>query len=200
MKTLFRFCAAGAALLGAMAMANLAAAQDTPVLAITLAPAKNMAKLAVTSSDFQNGGKLADKFTQYGANMSPTLSWSAGPAGTQSYTLITEDAGVKRHDPIIHWVIYNIPAGTTSLPEHVSTDAHPANVAGAMNGLNQRGNSGFMGPKPPAGMTHPYHFQVFALDEKLDLDPAKANRMAVVNAMKGHVLASGQIVVNYTGK
>ena len=67
-------------------------------------------------------------------------------------------------------------------------------------GLNQRKAAGYMGPKPPAGMTHPYHFEVFALDSKLDLDPAMTDRMALINAMKGHVLAEGEIVVNYTGK
>jgi phosphatidylethanolamine-binding protein (PEBP) family uncharacterized protein len=60
--------------------------------------------------------------------------------------------------------------------------------------------AGFLGPKPPAGQTHPYHFEVFALDTKLRLDPANTDRNAVVAAMKNHVLAEGDIVANYTGK
>jgi phosphatidylethanolamine-binding protein (PEBP) family uncharacterized protein len=69
-----------------------------------------------------------------------------------------------------------------------------------MQGLNVRKAAGFLGPKPPAGQTHPYHFQVFALDTKLRLDPATTDRNAVVAAMKDHVLAGGDIVANYTGK
>ena len=71
---------------------------------------------------------------------------------------------------------------------------------GIMQGLNVRRTAGFVGPKPPAGQTHPYHFEVFALNRKLNLDPAKADRAAMLDAMKGHVLAVGDIVVNYTGK
>ena len=54
--------------------------------------------------------------------------------------------------------------------------------------------------KPPAGQTHPYHFEVFALDTRLGIDPVKADRTTVVNAMKGHVLAEGEIIGLYTGK
>jgi phosphatidylethanolamine-binding protein (PEBP) family uncharacterized protein len=69
-----------------------------------------------------------------------------------------------------------------------------------MQGKNVRGTVGYIGPKPPAGQTHPYHFQVFALSQRLNVDPAKADRDTVVTAMRGKVLASGDIVVNYTGK
>jgi len=69
-----------------------------------------------------------------------------------------------------------------------------------MQGLNARKAAGFLGPKPPAGQTHAYHFEVFALDTKLHLDPANTDRNAVVAAMKDHVLAGGDIVANYTGK
>jgi Raf kinase inhibitor-like YbhB/YbcL family protein len=105
--------------------------------------------------------------------------------------------GVNRPDPISHWVIFDIPATLTSLPQGVPTDAKPAKPAGAINGLNQRKAAGYMGPKPPMGVTHPYHFEVFALDTKLGLDPATADRKAVLAAMKDHVLASGEIVAPY---
>jgi Raf kinase inhibitor-like YbhB/YbcL family protein len=203
----FKLCAAGAALLGAACFAGYANAQTAaapaggpPVLATTLAPAKGGAKLTVTSPDFKTGDSLNDMFTQNGASKSPAISWSKGPAGTQSYVLLTEDAGGQRADPVIHWVVYDIPADATGLPQGVPTDAKIASPAGAMNGLNQRGEPGYRGPKPPAGQTHPYHFEVFALDTKLGLDPASANRMAVVNAMKNHVLAEGEVIANYTGK
>jgi Raf kinase inhibitor-like YbhB/YbcL family protein len=86
----------------------------------------------------------------------------------------------------------------TGVPGNQPTDA--TLNSGAMQGLNVRKASGFLGPKPPAGQTHPYHFEVFALDTKLRLDPATTDRNAVVAAMKSHVLAGGDIVANYTGK
>jgi phosphatidylethanolamine-binding protein (PEBP) family uncharacterized protein len=69
-----------------------------------------------------------------------------------------------------------------------------------MQGKNVSGGGDYVGPRPPAGPTHPYHFQVFALNRTLDIDPADADRMTVINAMKGRVLASGSMVATYTGR
>jgi Raf kinase inhibitor-like YbhB/YbcL family protein len=170
-----------------------------PVLASKLAPAKGGSlRLTVTSSVFSSGVDLDDRFTQNGDNMSPSITWSKGPAGTLSYVVLTEDAGVNRKDPIVHWVIYNIPSTTTSLPQNVPTDATLEN--GAMQGKNVRGAVGYIGPKPPAGQTHPYHFEVFAINGRLNVDPATADRATVIAAMKNRVVAQGDLVVNYTGK
>jgi Raf kinase inhibitor-like YbhB/YbcL family protein len=115
-----------------------------------------------------------------------------------SYVVLTEDAGVNRPDPVSHWVIYDIPSTVTNLPENTPTEAKLDN--GAMQGLNVRKATGFIGPKPPAGQMHPYHFEVFALNKRLNIDPATADRAAVVAAMKGHVLALGDLSAYYTGK
>jgi Raf kinase inhibitor-like YbhB/YbcL family protein len=178
---------------------NAAGGDGPPVLANKIAPSQGVAaRLLVTSSSFNSGGALDDKYTQNGDNMSPGLSWTKGPPGTQSYAILTEDAGVNRHDPIVHWVIYNIPSTSMSIPQNMPTDAHLEN--GAEQAKNVRGSAGYIGPKPPAGQSHPYHFEVFALNTRLSIDPATADRQAVVNAMKNHVLSSGEVVVNYTGK
>src|SRR6185437_1839387 len=183
----------------AYAQGQAPAGDGPPVLASKIASAKGgSSRLLVTSNAFSGGGSLDDKFTQNGDNMSPGIDWSKGPAGTQSYAVLAEDAGVNRHDPIVHWVIFNIPSTTTSLPQNVPADAKLEN--GAEQGKNVRGTAGYIGPKPPAGQTHPYHFQVFALNTRLNLDPATADRNTVVNAMKNHVLATGDLMVNYTGK
>ena len=113
---------------------------------------------------------------------------------------MTEDTGVKRPNPIYHWVLYNVPADVTHLDAHMSTEAMPKMPKGAENGLNIRGKSGYMGPHPPAGQTHPYHYEVFALDTTLDIAPDKATHDAVVEAMKGHVLAEGEVVGQFEGK
>jgi len=170
-----------------------------PVLASKLAPAKGGSlSLTVSSSVFSSSTELDDRFTQNGDNMSPAISWSKGPAGTQTYVVMAEDAGVNRHDPIVHWIIYNIPSTTPRLPQNVPADATLEN--GAMQGKNVRGAVGYIGPKPPAGQTHPYHFQVFAINGKLNVDPATADRATVLAAMKNRVVAQGDLVVNYTGK
>lgn len=182
-----------------LAQGQNAGAEGPPVLANKIAiPGGAPARLIVTSGAFTSGDALNDKYTQNGDNMSPSLSWSKGPLGTQSYVVLTEDAGVNRHDPIVHWVVYNIPSTVTTLPQNLPTEAHLE--LGADQGKNVRGSAGYIGPKPPAGQTHPYHFEVFALRTKLNLDPANADRQAVVNAMKSSVLAYGEVVANYTGK
>jgi Raf kinase inhibitor-like YbhB/YbcL family protein len=170
-----------------------------PVLANKIAlPSGGSSRMLVTTNAFEPGGALTDKYTQNGDDMSPGLSWSKGPPGTQSYVILAEDAGVNRHDPVVHWVVYNIPSTVTSLDQNVPAKAHLE--IGAAQGKNVRGTAGYIGPKPPAGQTHPYHFEVFALDTKLNLDPSNADRKAVVDAMKSSVLASGEIVAKYTGK
>ena len=183
--------------IGGVALAQEGAG-GPPVLAKQMVKVKGGGKLMVTSPVFASGEDLDDKYTQNGANMSPPLKWSKGPTGTRSYVVLAEDSGVNRHDPVFHWVLYNVPGTVTGVPEHMGSD--PTLEDGTMQGLNVRKSAGFLGPKPPAGQTHPYHFEVFALNTKLDLDPAKADRNAVVEAMQGHVLAAGDIIANYTGR
>jgi len=177
---------------------NAAAESGPPVLAKDIVPARFGTRLYVTSSAFYAGGTLDDKYTQNGENMSPPIAWAKGPTGTRSYVVLLEDSGVNRPDPIVHWIIYNLPSTATRVGQEIPTDETLSN--GAMQGKNVRDETGYIGPKPPAGQTHPYHFEVFALNTRLDLDPETADRDAVLEAMKSHVIASGNIVANYTGK
>jgi Raf kinase inhibitor-like YbhB/YbcL family protein len=174
-----------------------AAQGGPPVLAKELARARVGGRISVTSTAFSSGNVLGDKYTQNGANMSPPLAWTRGPTGTQSYVILAEDSGVNRSEPIVHWVVYNIPSTVRTLREDMPEGTTLPN--GALQGKNVSGQSGYLGPKPPAGQTHPYHFQVFALNTRLNIDPANADRAAVIEAMKGKVLALGDIVANYTG-
>ena len=182
----------------AQGQANGPAQSGPPVLAKQLVSPRQSSRLLVTSPAFGSGDALNDRYTQNGANVSPPIAWTKGPLGTRSYVLLAEDAGVNRPEPVFHWVIFDIPSSMTQVSGNQPTDANLSN--GAMQGLNARKASGFLGPKPPAGQTHAYHFEVFALDKKLGLDPANTDRNAVVAAMKEHVLAEGDIVANYTGK
>jgi len=169
-----------------------------PVLAKEVAPARQGTRLRVTSPAFTSGRTLNEEFTQDGENMSPPLEWSRGPAGTRSYVIIAEDASVARPEPIVHWVVYNIPAAVQRLPRDMPSEATLPN--GARQGKTASGSPGYVGPNPPAGQTHAYHFQVFAVNTTLDIDPANADRNTVLEAIKGRVMASGDIVGDYTGQ
>ena len=183
---------------GALAAAGAAFAQS-PVaptevtidkLALTNIPAITNAKLTVRSPAFKNMNDIPFENTQFRADTFPGLIWSRGPAGTKSYSVIMQDTDVKLADgsEILHWTMYNIPAKVTSLPAGM-TDP----VAGSAYGPNIRAAvSAYLGPKPRAGPAHRYHFQVFALDTTI-VD-APANYAALAAAMKGHVVASGQII------
>ena len=173
------------------AMAQLpppAVEAGAPMAALLLAPAKGMAKLTVTTPAFKDGADIPFENTQYRGNIFPGLAWTAGPAGTKSYAVIMQDLdGVRNGNPILHWTMFNIPAGTLKLDA-----AMKAPPAGANYGPNIRGAAqAYMGPRTPAGPKHRYHLQVFALDTTV---PADGAYDALLAAMKDHVLASGQVV------
>jgi phosphatidylethanolamine-binding protein (PEBP) family uncharacterized protein len=78
---------------------------------------------------------------------------------------------------------------------HDVAEGRPA--AGASEGRNSTLRDGWTGPNPPPGHgVHHYHFELFALDSPLDVDE-DAGRDALVRAMRGHVLASGDLVGTY---
>jgi Raf kinase inhibitor-like YbhB/YbcL family protein len=154
--------------------------------------------LRVVSSMFVSGDALPERYTQNGENISPPISWNRGPAGTVAYVVLVEDNSVNRPEPIVHWIVYDVPGTVTRLPLGVPAGDRLEN--GALQGKNIAGTSGYIGPKPPAGETHNYHFQVFALTGRLNLDPATADRATVLAAMRGKVITSGDLIGRYTGK
>lgn len=159
-------------------------------LVLLTAPAKGGAKLTVSSPAFKQMGDIPFENTQYKGNVFPGLSWSAGPKGTTSYVIVMQDADAMRNGaPILHWTMINIPGSVTKLDAAMS-----APPAGASYGPNIRGaNQAYMGPRTPAGPKHRYHLQVFALDAQLPADNI-VTFDALTGAMKGHVLASGEVI------
>jgi Raf kinase inhibitor-like YbhB/YbcL family protein len=173
------------------------AAQGTRVpLAMARPETQAQGKVAVTSSAFSNNGAMPMKFSEYADGVSPPLAWAAVP-NAKSYALIMEDPDAKPALPFIHWVAWNIPADVTRLPEGVQEQPRLTEPEGVLQGRNTRGSTGYYGPRPPVGeAAHRYHFQVFALDTKLEV-PFGADRDQVLAAMQGHVLAKGEIVGKY---
>ena len=148
------------------------------------------AQLTLTSPAIAPGAVIADDYACTGPDRSPALTWSNAPQSTKSFVLVVEDPDAPG-GTFIHWVAYNIPAQTTSLPAGVPQTAEIA--GGGKNGINGFDHIGYNGPCPPPGKMHHYHFRLFALDSTLTPGD-KADAAAVESAMKGHVLATAELV------
>ena len=152
--------------------------------------------LTLTSPAFENEGEIPVVYTCEGDDISPALAWSQVPAGAASLALIVDDPDAP--DPRapkmtwVHWVLYNLPASSTGLPEKVSPSDLPA---GTLEGLNDWKRTGWGGPCPPIGR-HRYFFKLYALDTVLpDLRvPTKAKLEA---EMDGHILTQAVLMGTY---
>jgi len=158
-----------------------------PAPAPTVIPAPE-AVFTLTSPSFAANAEMADQYTFQmggqcsGENYSPALAWSGVPAGTQSFalTVIDPDGGNW-----VHWILFNLPAETTSLPEA----SGGAEIGG--KGQNSFGELGYGGPCPPGG-THRYVFTLYALDTALDLtEGAKIKDLQA--ALEGHILGQTEL-------
>ena len=149
--------------------------------------------MQITSSAFREGEAIPRKYTCDGEDVSPPLSWSGASEGTESIALISDDPDAPM-GTWVHWVIYDLPAGVTSLPEGVESVERPQ--VGGIHGITDFRRLGYGGPCPPSG-THRYFFKLFALDNVMDL-PASATKKKLLQAMKGHILAEAQIMGTYS--
>ena len=168
-------------------MSFLAAAQ-------TPAPAA----MILTIPGFPDGSQIPAKFSQaapgvaVGEGTSPAMNWTNVPAGTQSFFLNMHDMDLARNkttDDQAHWVLWNIPASATGLPEGVPKGSQ------LPDGSYQISATGPMYRGPGAGANGPFHhyvFELYALDIKLDVTPstdAFETRANVMKAIQGHILA-----------
>ena len=149
--------------------------------------------IKLTSTAFAEGQPIPVKHTGQGEDVSPALLWSEIPPGTKSLALICDDPDA----PVgtwVHWVIWNIPPETPGLAEAVPQKAELP--SGARQGMNDFRKMGYGGPMPPAGAAHRYYFKIYALDIQPDLK-AGATKDKLLAAMKGHILAEGQLMGTY---
>ena len=147
-------------------------------------------QLSVTSTDLAAHRPIPQQFwgcTDSG--VSPELSWSGAPASTQSYAVLMFDPDAPTGSGFWHWVAWDIPPGTTSLPTGAVLPA------GSVSGENDAGTFGYTGPCPPEGdVIHHYQITVIALSvPTLGIDAT--THPAVVGFLTGHnALAAGQLV------
>jgi hypothetical protein len=147
------------------------------------------AKMKITSSAFQEGGNIPSKFTCDGGDTSPPLQIAEAPSGAKSLVLIADDPDAPS-GLFTHWMVWNISPQTGTLGE--------GSAPKGVQGTNDFGKSGYGGPCPPSG-THRYYFKIFALDRELDLSPS-AKRNQLDAAMKGHIVAQGELMGRYSRK
>lgn len=148
--------------------------------------------LTLTSNAFKHEAAIPARYTCTDADLSPELTWSGAPDATASFALIMDDPDAPG-STWVHWIVFNLPADTTTLPEGINSDDDlPGD---ALHGQNSWRRSDYGGPCPPSG-THRYFFKLYALDSTLDLAPG-ATKTDVLAAMEGHILAETQLIGTY---
>lgn len=179
------------ALAGVVCLAMSLSAQADPAFTLTAKGLHDNSTLARehAASAKDAGGRMCG-----GDNVSPELQFSHAPAGTKSYAVTIYDPDGALGLGIVHWVLYGIPAATASLPRGIGAQG----PAGSTPGTNRTGGTGYYGPCPPVGdKPHHYIFQAYALDlEPGALKPA-LTRDALIEAMRGHVLAASSVMLRY---
>jgi len=154
------------------------------------------AQLQLTSSAFAEGTSIPARYTCDDKNVSPPLKWNGVPPGAKSLVLIADDPDAPA-GTWVHWVLYDLPASTTELPEDLPAEQYVP--GGAKQGLNDFKKPGYGGPCPPPGKAHRYLFKIYALDEQLGLKPG-ATKKIVERAMEKHILGNGQLLGTYKRK
>jgi Raf kinase inhibitor-like YbhB/YbcL family protein len=152
--------------------------------------------LVLRSDAFEEGGVIPRKYTCEGDDLAPPLEWDGVPENTRSLVLIVDDPDAP--DPAaprmtwVHWVVYNLPADVSGLPEGAIVKKLPV---GSEQGLNDWNKPGYGGPCPPIGR-HRYFHKLYALDTVLEGlgTPTKAQLEA---AMQGHIIAHAELIGTY---
>ena len=158
-------------------------------------PGEGSNSLELTSPAFPPGSPIPIEYSCDGANASPPLEWNFPTGEAQSFALIVDDPDAPGRT-WVHWVIYNIPGTSASLPEGLPPEADLAN--GVRQGVNSGGGLGYAGPCPPGG-THRYFFRLYALDSALD-SASGLNAEGLTEAMKGHILSTAELMGTYGRK
>jgi Raf kinase inhibitor-like YbhB/YbcL family protein len=149
--------------------------------------------IQITSTAFTEGNPIPQKYTCDNEDVSPPLAWTGIPAQAKSLALIVDDPDA----PVgvwVHWVVSDMPPGLNGLPEGVAKT--PTIPGIGVQGITDFRQPGYGGPCPPKGKPHRYFFRLYALDRLLNLS-AEAKRAELDQAMRGHILASGQLIGTY---
>jgi Raf kinase inhibitor-like YbhB/YbcL family protein len=141
--------------------------------------------LVVSSKSFENNGNIPAKYSCEGEQVSPPLLVTNVPTNAKSLALILHDPDAPKKGGFTHWVVWNID----------TKGEIPEGFKGAEQGLNGAGKTGYTGMCPPSG-THHYHFMVYALDVKLDIDK-NTDKAGLEKSMQGHIISQGELIGLY---
>ncbi len=156
------------------------------------------ATIDLMSPAFANGARLPERFTADGEGLSPPLVWGQLPPGTASLALLVEDPDALALHPVVHALVWGLPADAGRLEEGAIRPDGDGEPDGRDVGLNSSFGEGWLPPDPPTGHgSHDYVFQLFALARRPDLEP-DPGRSAFLRAIAGHVLAAGLLVGTYS--
>lgn len=155
-----------------------------------------MTMFTLISVSFPHNGVIPPRHTCDGKNISPALSWTEIPEGTQSLVLIVDDPDAP--DPAapkmtwVHWILYNIPPNAAGLAQGIAEKDLPP---GTLQGINDWKQTGYGGPCPPIG-THRYFHKLYALDTVLP-DLQQPTKAKLEQAMQGHIIAQAELIGRY---
>jgi Raf kinase inhibitor-like YbhB/YbcL family protein len=159
------------------------------------------APFTVTSADVHEGkpladAQVADTFGCKGGNLSPELTWKNAPEGTKSFAVTVYDPDAPTGSGWWHWVLYDVPPTTTSLPTGVGPKAELP--AGAKGGRNDGGGKDFMGACPPPGdKPHHYIVTVYALKVPTLEVPPDASAAMIGFMLHANTLAKAKLTGTY---
>lgn len=149
----------------------------------------NIQDLKVTTPAFEFGQRMPDKHAYDTENLSPELTWSGTPDGTQEIAVICHDPDAPLPYGFTHWIVYGIPPETTRLAEGDGDHF--------TQGVTNFGSTGYGGPAPPPGHgPHHYYFWVYCLDQPLNAQ-AGLGRLDLLDRMSGHIIEQNRIVGIY---
>lgn len=156
--------------------------------------ALKLCEMTISCPAFDEAGAIPAKYTGEGEDVSPPLRWEHAPEGTRGYALVCHDPDAPFIVPgrygFVHWLLYNVPASTTSLPEGGGSEF--------TEGLSDFGGQGYGGPMPPPDHgDHRYFFTLFALDSELGL-PAGLSMDELLERIAPHVLGINRLVGTYS--
>jgi Raf kinase inhibitor-like YbhB/YbcL family protein len=146
--------------------------------------------MRVTSPAFSMNQPIPAQYSCDGQDVNPPLAFDGVPPQAKSLALIVDDPDAPGK-VWVHWTLWNVDPGT----KEIRQDSVPA---GAAQGRNDFGKTGWGGPCPPGG-THRYRFKAYALGAKLEL-PAGAGEPDLVKAMQGKILDQSELTGTYTRK
>lgn len=151
--------------------------------------------MKIICSEFKDMEEIPKDYTCDGKDISPPLEISDVPEEAECITIVMDDPDAPG-GTFDHWIIWNIPTEIDKIPENVPTDEKVSSLGEAPQGKNGFGEIGYRGPCPPSGPDHEYHFKVYAISEKIDLNPG-ISKDDLENKMENKIIEKDSIVGTY---